>query len=81
MTKHGPVEKGMANHLSILALRARDQYERQNNKTLKNKSPRSLGAQYTMVDQWRNNSRKNEEREPKQKQHPVMDATGDGSKA
>ena len=34
-----------------------------------------------MVDQWRNNSRKNEEREPKQKQHPVMDATGDGSKA
>ena len=54
--------------------------KRQNKKTLKNKSPRSLGAQYTMVDQWRNNSRKNEEREPKQKQHPVVDATGDGSK-
>ena len=41
---------------------------------------KSVGAQYTTGDQWKNNSRKNEEKEPKQKQHPVMDVTGDGSK-
>ena len=40
----------------------------------------SLGAQYATGDQWRNSSRKNEETEPKQKQHPVVDITGDGSK-
>ena len=39
-----------------------------------------VGAQYATGDQWRNNSRKNEEMEPKQKQHPVVDVTGDGSK-
>ena len=39
-----------------------------------------VGAQYATGDQWRNNSRKNEEKEPKQKQHPVVDVTGDGSK-
>ena len=42
--------------------------------------PRLVGAQYATGDQWRNNSRKNEEMEPKQKQHPVVDVTGDGSK-
>ena len=42
-------------------------------------SPKSVGAQYAMGDQWRNNSRKNEEMEPKQK-YPVVDVTGDGSK-
>ena len=42
--------------------------------------PRSVGVQYATGDQWRNNSRKNEETEPKQKQHPVMDVTGDRSK-
>ena len=42
--------------------------------------PRSVGAQYATGDQCRNNSRKNEEKEPKQKQHPVVDGTGDGSK-
>ena len=47
---------------------------------LKDEFPRSVGAQYATGDQWRNNSRKNEEREPKQKQHPVVDVTGDGSK-
>ena len=52
----------------------------QNDRTLKDELPRLVGAQYAMVDQWRNNSGKNEEREPKQKQHPVVDATGDGSK-
>ena len=48
--------------------------------TLKDELPRSVGAQYATGDQWRNNSRKNEEMEPKQKQHPSVDVTGDGSK-
>ena len=54
--------------------------KRQKDRTLKDELPRSLGAQYATGDQWRNNSRKNEEMEPKQKQHPVVDVTGDGSK-
>ena len=48
--------------------------------TLKDELPRLLGAQYATGDQWRNSSRKNEETEPKQKQHPVVDVTGGGSK-
>ena len=47
---------------------------------LKDELPRSVGAQYATGDQWRNNSKKNEETEPKQKQCPVVDVTGDGSK-
>ena len=54
--------------------------KRQKDRTLKDDLPRSVGAQYATRDQWRNNSRKNEETEPKQKQHPVVDVTGDGSK-
>ena len=54
--------------------------KRQKDRTLKDELPRSVGAQYATGDQWRDNSRKNEEREPKQKQHPVVDVTGDGSK-
>ena len=54
--------------------------ERQKDKTLKDELPRWVGTQYATGDQWRNISRKNEEREPKQKQHPVVDMTGDGSK-
>ena len=54
--------------------------KRQKDKTLKDELPRSVGAQYATGDQWRNNSRNNEETEPKQKQHPVVDVTGDGSK-
>ena len=49
--------------------------------TLKDELPRSVGAQYVTGDQWRNNSRKNEEMEPKQKQHPAVDVTCDRSKA
>ena len=41
--------------------------------------PRSVGAQYATGEEWRSNSRKNEETEPKQKQQPVVDMTGDGS--
>ena len=52
---------------------------RQKDRTLK-EVPRSVGAKYATRDQWRNNSRENEEMEPKQKQHPVVDVTGDGSK-
>ena len=48
--------------------------------TLKDELPRSVGSQYATGDQWRNNSRKNEETVPKQKQHPVVDVTGDRSK-
>ena len=54
--------------------------KRQKDRTLKDELPRSVGAQYATGDQWRNNSRKNEEMEPKQKQHPVVDVTGDESK-
>ena len=52
----------------------------QKDRTLKDELPRPVGAQYATEDQWRNNSRKNEETEPKQKQHPVVDGTGGGSK-
>ena len=48
--------------------------------TLKDELPRSVGAQYATGEEWRNNSRKNEDTEPKQKQHPVVDVTGDVSK-
>ena len=59
---------------------AMNSVKRQKNRTLKNELPRSVGAQYVTGDQWRNNSRKNEETEPKQKQHPVVDVPGDRSK-
>ena len=49
--------------------------------TLKDELPRSVDVQYAIGEEWRNNSRKNEEMEPKQKQHPAVDVTGDGSKA
>ena len=53
--------------------------KRQKDRTLKDELPRSVDAQYATGDQWRNNSRKNEEMEPKQ-QHPAVDVTGDRSK-
>ena len=51
--------------------------KRQNDRILKEELPRSIGAQYATGDEWRNNSRKNEGMQPKQKQHPVVDGTGD----
>ena len=54
--------------------------KRQNDRIPKEELSRSLGAQYATGDQWRNNSRKNEGMEPKQKQYPVVDVTGDRSK-
>ena len=52
----------------------------QNDRILKEELPRSVGAQYATGDEWRNNSRKNEGMDPKQKQYPVVDGTGDRSK-
>ena len=54
--------------------------KKQKDRTLKDELPRSVGAQNVTGDQWSNNSRKNEETEPKHKQHPVVDVIGDGSK-
>ena len=54
--------------------------KKQNDRILKEELSRSVGAQYATGDQWRNNSRKNEGMQPKQKQHPVVDGTGDRSK-
>ena len=67
----------MATHSSILSWRAPwDSMKRQKDKTLK-ELPRSVGAQQATGYQWTNNSKKNEETEPKPKQHPVVDMTGD----
>ena len=54
--------------------------KRQKDRTLKDELPRSVGAQYAIGNQWRNNSRKKERIKPKQKQYPVVDRTGDRSK-
>ena len=54
--------------------------KRQKDRTVKDELPRSVGAQYVTGDQWQNKSRKKEEMESKQKQQPVVDVTGDGSK-
>ena len=81
LTQCGALEKRMANHFSILALRIpMNSMKRQNDRILKVELPRSVGTQYATGDQWRNNSKKNEGMEPKQKQYPVVDVTGDRSK-
>ena len=54
--------------------------KRQDDRILKGELPRSVGAQYATGDQWRNDSRKNERMEPKQKDYPAVDVTGDRSK-
>ena len=58
----------------------RNSMKRQKDRTLKDELPRTVGARCATGDQWRNNSRKNEEMEPKQKQLPIVDVTADGSK-
>ena len=55
--------------------------KRQNDMTLKDELPRLISAHYATGEEWRNNSRKNKEMEPKRKQHPVVDVTVDRSKA
>ena len=79
LTECGPLEKGMVNHFSILALRTPWSVWK-GKRILKEEHPRSVGAQYATGEEWRNNSRNNEETEPKWKQHPVVDVTGDESK-
>ena len=76
-------EEGNGKRLHCFCLEnPKNSMTRQKDRTLKEELPRSIGAQYATGDQWRNNSRKmkNEEIEPKQKQHPVVDVTGDRSK-
>ena len=67
----------MANHFSILFMNS---MKRQNDRMLNEELPRSVGAQYATRDHWRNNSRKNVGMDPKQKQYPVVNVTGDRSK-
>ena len=54
--------------------------KRQKDRTLKDELPRLVGVQYATREEWRNNSWKKEDSEPKRKQHPVVDVTGDESK-
>ena len=71
----------MTKHFSIPAFEnLMKTMKRQKDRTLKDELPRLEGAQFATGEQWRNNSRKNEETEPKQKQHPVVDVTCDRSK-
>ena len=67
----------MENHFISLAMNS---MKRQKDMTLKDELPRLVGAQYATGEEWRNNSTKNEEAEPKGKQDPIVDVTGDGSK-
>jgi len=71
----------MANHFSIFCLEnPMNSMKRQKDRTLKDELPRLVGAQNATGEQWRNNSRKDEEAKQKKKQYPVVDVTGDGSK-
>ena len=72
--------KGKALQYSCLEIRM-NIMKRQNDRILKEELPSSVGAQYATGDRWRNNSRKNEGMEPKQKQYPAVDVTGDRSKS
>ena len=80
LTERGPLEKGMASLQYSCLENPMNSMKRQNDRIPKEELPRSLGAQYATGDQWRNNSRKNEGMEPKQKQYPDVDVTGDRSK-
>ena len=74
-----PLEKETANQNSCLE-NLTNGMKRQKDMTLKDELPGSVGTQYATGDQWRHNSRKNEETEPKQTQHPVVDVTADQNK-
>ena len=78
LTECGPLEKGMTNDFSIQ--NPMNSMKRQKDKTLKDELPRSVGAHYVPGDQWINNSGENEEKRPKQKQYPAVDAPGDRGK-
>ena len=79
LTKHGPLEEnGKSVQYSCLE-NPMNSMKRQKDRTLKDEFPRWVGVQYATGDQLRNNSRKNEEREPEQKELLAVDVTGDGS--
>ena len=81
LKKRGSTGKDNGNPLQYSCLEnPMNSMKRQKDRTLENELPRSAGACYATGDQRRNNSRKNEEMQPKQKEHPVVDVTGDGSK-
>ena len=77
----GSTEEGNGKPLQYSCLdNPMNNMKRQKDRTLKDELPRSVGAQYATGEEWRNDSRKNEETEPKQQQCPDVDVTGDGSK-
>ena len=79
--KNVPTGEGNGKPLQYSCLEnPRNSMKRQKDRTLKDELPRLVGAQYTAGEEWRNSSRKKEEAEPKQKQCPAVDVTGDGSK-
>ena len=80
MTKRGPLQKVWTTTSVFLAWEHHKQYEEEKDRTLKDELPKSVGAQYATGEEWRNNSRKNEETKPTRKQCLVVDVTGDGSK-
>ena len=77
LTECGPLEKALQDSCLENPMNS---IKRQNDRILKEELPRSVGAQYATGDQWRNNSRKNEGMEPKNKQYPAVDVTGDRRK-
>ena len=80
LTECGPLEKGMASLQYSCLENPINSMKRQKDRTLKDDLPRLVDGQYATGEQWRYNSRKNAEMEPKRKKCPVMDVTGDGSK-
>ena len=80
LTECGPLEKGMVNRFSILALRTLWTVWKGKMIGYWKGNSSDIGTQYATGDQWRNNSKKNEGMEPKQKQYPAVDVTGDRSK-
>ena len=79
LTECGRLYKAMANHFYSCLENPMNSMKRQNDRILKRELPKSVGAQNATGDQWRNNSRNNDRIEPKQKQHPIMNSTGDRS--
>ena len=79
LTKRGALEKETANHFSILAFPMKSM-KRQKDMALKDEPPRLVGVHYATKEKQTNSSRGNEETEPRQKQCPVLDVTGNGSK-
>ena len=80
LTKCGPLEREWQTTSYACLENPMNCMKKQKDRTLKDELSGSVGAQYATGDQWRNNSGKNEGMEPKQKQHPVVDVTGDLSK-